>query len=58
MEIKWIADTIHSIYRVPCNMEGEPEFLFRFKKTGIPVELAYEVRSNGEMKSVTWKEGE
>ena len=50
MEIMWVADTLHSIYKVPCNLEGEPEFLFAFKP-GFPVTLRFEVRGRGGMKA-------
>lgn len=56
MEITFAADTLHSVYRIPCNMEGEPEFNLRFKASELQlkVQLRYEVRESGEMKSVNW----
>ena len=56
MEITWIADTLHTVYRVHCNMEGEPEFAFKFKISWIPIKFSYEVRSNCEMKVINWSD--
>ena len=53
MQITWIADTLHSVYRVPCNMEGEPEYNFTFK-TGPFIKFTYEVRDCGTLKSIHW----
>jgi len=54
MEIMWVADTLHSTYRVPCNISGEPEFAFKFRE-GAGVKFRYEVRSHGELKACTWE---